>query len=190
MGSVTQFTVESQLTEKIKKIKLLILDVDGVVTEGRIIYDSKGQDLKYFDARDGVGVLLLRTGGIKTIFISVKGSKAIRYLARDLKVEEVYEGISPKTKVLYQILKKHNVSTGEICYVGDDLVDLGMMEVVGFPVAVANACQEIKDAASYITQKSGGRGAVREIAELIFMTQGKWHELVKIEFDSQLTVHR
>ena len=170
----------SQLTEKIKKIKLLILDVDGVLTDGRIIYDSKGRDSKFFDVHDGLGVYLLRRSGIKTILITAKGSKTIKPRARDMRVEEYYEDVFPKTKVLDKILNKHNVSKEEICFIGDDLVDLSIMKAVGFPVAVANASQDIKAAAGYVTQKSGGRGAVRETAELILKTQGKWDEAIRI----------
>ena len=172
--------MESQIADKIRKIKLLILDVDGVLTDGRIIYDSKGRDSKFFDVHDGLGVYLLRRSGIKTILITAKGSKTIKPRARDMRVEEYYEDVFPKTKVLDKILNKHNVSKDEICFIGDDLVDLSIMKAVGFPVAVANASQDIKAAAGYVTQKSGGRGAVRETAELILKTQGKWDEAVRI----------
>ena len=169
-----------QLTEKIKKIKLLILDVDGVLTDGRIIYDSKGRDSKFFDVHDGLGVYLLRRAGIKTILITAKGSKTIRHRAKDMKVDEFYEDIFPKTKVLDKIIKKHKIAKDEICFIGDDLVDLSIMKAVGFPVAVANASVDIKNAARYITQKPGGRGTVREISELILKAQYKWDEAVKI----------
>ena len=172
--------MESQIADKIRKIKLLILDVDGVLTDGRIIYDSKGRDSKFFDVHDGLGVYLLRRSGIKTILITAKGSKTIKPRARDMRVEEYYEDVFPKTKVLDKILNKHNVSKEEICFIGDDLVDLSIMKAVGFPVAVANASQDIKAAAGYVTQKSGGRGAVREVAELILKTQGKWDEAIRI----------
>ena len=170
------------LIERIKKVKLLILDVDGVLTDGRIIYDSEGRQLRLFDAQDGTGILLLSAAGIKTIMVTILPSKAIECRARDLKVEEIYQGIKPKTKVLQQVLEKHGVGRDEICYVGDDVVDIGMMRSVGFPVAVKNATREVKEAASYVTKKVGGRGAVREIAELILMTQGKWHTLLATEF--------
>ena len=170
----------SGLTERIKKIKLLILDVDGVLTDGRIIYDSKGRDSKFFDVHDGLGVYLLRRAGIKTILITAKGSKTISRRARDMQVDEFYEDIFPKTKVLERILKQHKVEKDNICFIGDDLVDLGIMKQIGFPVAVANGSQEVKDAACYITRKSGGRGAVREVAELILRTRDKWDEAIKI----------
>lgn len=172
--------MEGHIIEKIKKIKLLILDVDGVLTDGRIIYDSKGRDSKFFDVHDGLGVYLLKRAGIRTILITAKGSKTIKHRAKDMQVEEFYEDVFPKTKILARILKKHKIAKDEICFIGDDLVDLSIMKAVGFPVAVANGCEDIKNAASHITQKSGGRGAVRETAELILKTQGRWEETIRI----------
>jgi len=172
----------ASVRDKIMKVKLLILDVDGVLTDGQIVYDSDGRESRSFDAQDGIGILLLRAAGIKTIMITIKPSKAVEYRARDLKVEEVYQGVKPKTKVLQQILEKHSLDSDEICYVGDDLVDIGMMKAVGFPVAVENATSEVKEAASYVTDRSGGRGAVREVAELILKTQGVWHRMLNAEF--------
>jgi 3-deoxy-D-manno-octulosonate 8-phosphate phosphatase (KDO 8-P phosphatase) len=172
--------IKEDLREKAKKIKLLILDVDGVLTDGRIIYDSRGRDMKFFDVHDGLGVYLLKKAGIATILITAKGSRAIRPRARDMQVEEIFENISPKTTVLEKVLRRYKVNTDEICFVGDDLVDLGLMRSVGFPIAVFNAAPEIKQAASYITLKQGGRGAVREVAELILKAQGKWEEMVSL----------
>ena len=172
-------TFKQELEERARKIKILLLDVDGVLTDGRIIYDSKGRDSKFFDVHDGLGVYILNKAGIKTIIVTAKSSKTINPRARDMRVTEVFADISPKSAVLDKILKKYQVSKEEVCFVGDDLVDLGLMKVVGFPVAVFNACPEIKQAASYITIKHGGRGAVREIAELILKSQGKWGDIVR-----------
>ena len=170
--------IEESPSNRAKKIKLLLLDVDGVLTDGRIIYDSKGRDAKFFDVHDGMGVYALKKAGIKTILITAKGSRAIRPRARDMQVEEIFENISPKTEVLDKILKKYKINTYEVCFVGDDLVDLCLMKKVGFPVAVFNAALEIKQAAAYVTLKHGGRGAVREVAELILKSQNKWKEIV------------
>lgn len=171
--------MEQDLLEKAKKIKLLLLDVDGVLTDGKIIYDSKGRDMKFFDVHDGLGVYLLQKAGIPTVLITAKGSKAIRPRARDMRVAEVFENISPKTAILDKILKRYKVALDEICFAGDDLVDLCLMKRVGFPIAVFNAAPEIKQVASYITLREGGRGAVREISELILKSQGKWQEQVR-----------
>ena len=172
--------IKEDLREKAKKVRLLLLDVDGVLTDGRIIYDSGGRDLKFFDVHDGLGVYALKKSGIKTILITAKGSRAIRPRALDMGVEKVFANITPKTIVLNKILKDYKVDASEICFAGDDLVDLCVMKRVGFPVAVFNAVPEIKQAASYITIRGGGRGAVREIAEVILKSQGKWQDILKI----------
>ncbi len=168
-----------KIKEFASKIKLLLLDVDGVLTDGRIIYDSRGRDSKFFDVHDGLGVYLLSKAGVKTVLITAKSSATIKPRARDMRVEEVFGDVSPKSAILGKLLKKYNVSEEEVCFVGDDLVDLGLMRLVGFGVAVVNACSEIKNAASYVTIKHGGRGAVREIAELILKSQGKWDAIIR-----------
>lgn len=170
--------MEESIQEKAKKIKLLLLDVDGVLTDGRIIYDSRGRDLKLFDVHDGLGVYLLKKSGIRTILITAKGSKAIGPRAKDMQVEAVFENISPKSQILDNALKKYKLVPDDVCFVGDDLVDLCLMKRVGLPIAVFNACAEIKQSASYITLREGGRGAVREVAELILKAQGKWQEAI------------
>jgi len=164
---------------KAQKIKLLLLDVDGVLTDGRIIYDSRGRDSKFFDVHDGLGVYVLHKSGIKTVLITAKSSKTISPRAKDMRVAEVFADIFPKTAVLEKILKKYGVTSDEVCFVGDDLVDLSLMRKVGLPVAVANGASEIKEAASFVTNRSGGRGAVREVAELILKSQGKWEDVLK-----------
>jgi len=172
------FTQDLKL--RIKKIKLLLLDVDGVLTDGRIIYDSVGRDIKFFDVHDGLGVYLLKKFGIPTILITAKGSRAIKPRARDMQVAEVFENISPKSAILEKILKKYKVQASEVCFVGDDLVDLGLMKRIGFPIAVFNAAQDIKKIAAYITIRQGGKGAVREVAELILKNQDKWPEALAL----------
>jgi 3-deoxy-D-manno-octulosonate 8-phosphate phosphatase (KDO 8-P phosphatase) len=170
--------IEEDLIDKVKRVKVLLLDVDGVLTDGRIIYDSGGRDLKFFNVHDGMGVYLLKKAGIPTLLITAKGSRAIKPRARDMRVDAVFENISPKTRVLEKILKKYKINKEELCFVADDIVDLGLMRQVGLPIAVANGCMEIKKAATYITSREGGKGAVREVAELILKTQGKWDELL------------
>ncbi len=170
---------DENILNKAKKIKLLLLDVDGVLTDGRIIYDSAGRDSKFFDVHDGLGVYVLHKSGIKTVLITAKSSKTISPRAKDMRVAEVFADIFPKTAVLEKILRKYSVTSDEVCFVGDDLVDLSLMRKVGLPVAVANGACEIKEAASFVTSRSGGRGAVREVAELILKSQGKWEDVLK-----------
>ncbi len=170
--------IKEELLARFKKIKLLLLDVDGVLTDGRIIYDSKGRDSKFFDVHDGLGVYVLHKAGIKTVLITAKGSKAIKPRARDMRVAQVFSDIFPKTAVLNKILKKYNVSIDQICFMGDDLVDLALMRKIGLPIAVANASNEIKEASVYVTLLAGGHGAVREVAELILKSQNKWKDIL------------
>ncbi|MFA5092651.1 MAG: HAD-IIIA family hydrolase [Candidatus Omnitrophota bacterium] len=170
--------ITEELKARFKKIKLLLLDVDGVLTDGRIIYDSHGRDSKFFDVHDGLGVFVLAKSGIKTILITAKSSKTIKPRARDMHVAEVFADIFPKTAVLDKILKKYNVKVDEVCFMGDDLVDLALMRKVGLPIAVANAALEIKEAALFTTNRLGGRGAVREVAELILKLQNKWKDIL------------
>jgi 3-deoxy-D-manno-octulosonate 8-phosphate phosphatase (KDO 8-P phosphatase) len=170
--------MEESVLAKARKVKLLLLDVDGVLTDGRIVYDSGGRDMKFFDVHDGLGVYMLKKAGIPTILITAKGSRAIRPRAKDMRVDAVFADIYPKSSVLEKILKKYRINTDEVCFVGDDLVDLCLMKRVGFSVAVFNAAPEIKGVSHYVTFKEGGRGAVREVAELILKAQGKWQASV------------
>ena len=172
-------TISEELKARFRKVKLLLLDVDGVLTDGRIVYDSSGKDSKFFDVHDGLGVYCLHKFGINTVIITAKNSKTISPRSKDMRVAEVFADIFPKTAVLDKILKKYKVKLNEICFVGDDLVDLALMKKVGLPVAVANAALEIKHVASYVTRHKGGRGAVREVVELILKSQGKWEKVLK-----------
>jgi 3-deoxy-D-manno-octulosonate 8-phosphate phosphatase (KDO 8-P phosphatase) len=167
------------LGRRLRKVKLLLLDVDGVLTDGRIVYDSRGCELKFFDVHDGLGVYCLNKAGISTILVTAKSSKVIIPRAKDMRVAEVLGDVFPKSAVLDKIIKKYKVSADEVCFVADDLVDLSLMRKVGLPIAVGNACADIKEAAVYITGHLGGRGAVREVAELILKSQDKWKDILK-----------
>jgi len=165
-----------------KNVKLLILDVDGVLTKGEIIYDSQDRELKIFNVKDGLGVFLLGKLGIKTIFLSARNSPMLKRRAKDMKVVEVIGGILPKESVLGRIKKKYKVKDSEICFVGDDWIDLGLIEKVGASVAVPDAPLAVKKAAKYVTKRKGGEGAVREVVDLILKSQNlekKIYEIVK-----------
>lgn len=157
-----------------------MLDVDGVLTDGRIIYDSKGRDSKFFDVHDGLAVHLIKRLGIKTILVTAKNSLAIIPRAKDMQVDAVYKDILPKSKVLRLVKKRFSITEEHICFVGDDLVDYSIMKECGLSVAVANACSEIKKIADYITKRPGGRGAVREVVELLLKAQGKWQRALRL----------
>jgi len=158
-----------------RKVKLLILDVDGVLTKGEIIYDSLGRELKVFNVKDGLGIFLLVKAGIKVVLLTARDSAVVRRRAKDMGAD-VYGGVLPKEKLLGEIRKRYRVATSEICFVGDDLIDIGIMRKIGLPVAVGDACKEVKRVAQYVTQHKGGKGAVREVVELILKSKGIWRE--------------
>lgn len=155
-----------------KKIKLLVLDVDGVLTRGEIIYDSTGRELKIFNVKDGLGIYLLSKMGIPTVFLSARNSAMLKKRASDMGVKEVIGGILPKEGHLKHIMRKYGVVAGHICFIGDDLIDIGMMESVGVAVAVKDAPLVVRKAADYVTFRNGGEGAVREVVDLIFKAKG------------------
>jgi 3-deoxy-D-manno-octulosonate 8-phosphate phosphatase (KDO 8-P phosphatase) len=172
----------NKIKDLFKKVKLLILDVDGVLTKGEIIYDNQGRELKIFNVKDGLSIFLLSRLGINTIIITAKQSDVVNKRAKDMRVAQVIGGILPKSRVIDSIKKRYGVSEEEICFIGDDLIDLSIMRKVGVPVTVKDAPLDVKKAALYITKKGGGEGAVREVAELILKAKKLWSRLVE-DFD-------
>ena len=162
------------MEEALRKIKVLGLDVDGTLTDGKIIIDGNGVESKNFDVQDGFGMVFARKTGIKVAMISSRSCEVTQHRAKDLGVDLLCNGVYPKTAAYEQMLKDFKVSDEEVCFVGDDLVDLVLLKRAGFAVAVANAAFEIKQVADYVTRRRGGEGAVREVVELILKAQGKW----------------
>ena len=167
------------IKEKAKRIKFLILDVDGVLTDGKIIYDSEGKEMKFFNVLDGLGIVLLRRAGIKTAIITAKTSKVVMRRSKDMQVFAVYQNVAKKEKTYKKILKKFKLTDSQVCFIGDELIDLPVLNRAGFSVAVSNAVPEVKRKADYITKRSGGEGAVREVIEIILKSQKKWNKIVK-----------
>ena len=162
-----------------RKIKLLICDVDGVLTDGKIIYDSAGNELKNFNVQDGLGLVLLKKAGLQSAIISARASDVIAHRAKDVRIDHVFTGVFPKLVAYDQLVKKLNVKDSEVCFVGDDLPDLGIMKRVGLAVAVFNAVAQVKRAAHYTTRKRGGEGAVREVTDKILKAKGFWPRILK-----------
>lgn len=165
--------------QRLKKIRLLICDVDGVLTDGKIIYDAKGVESKNFHVQDGLGLALLKQNGLKTAIISARASDVVAHRAKDLSIEHVYTGAFPKMNAYVALIKDLNINDEQVCFVGDDLPDLAVMKRVGFAVAVANATVEIKKVAHYTTRRFGGDGAVREVVEKILKAQGIWSKILR-----------
>lgn len=176
------------MPRNIKKIKLIAMDVDGVLTDGLIYYSSQTSgtgELRGFHVHDGEGIALARKAGLLVVWITAKDSKSIKRRAQDLGITEVLLGKKDKWAALKEVMARHELSASEVCYIGDDLPDLPVMKRVGFSVAVANAVKEVKDAARLVTKLSGGKGAVREAVEHLLRRQGKWKAALKSLYPEQ-----
>ncbi len=167
------------LNRRAKPIKLLLMDCDGVLTDGQLELLENGDEQKTFHARDGQGISLFHRAGWKTGIISGRTSSAVERRAQDLRMAYVRQYAKDKIEALEEIMAAAGVSADECAYIGDDVADIPVMRRVGFAVAVADAVEETKQAAHYVTELKGGRGAVREVADLILKAQGLWEELMK-----------
>ncbi|HEY7318354.1 MAG TPA: HAD hydrolase family protein [Candidatus Binatia bacterium] len=168
--------IPTGVQKKAAKIKLLLLDVDGVLTDGGIIIDNRGVEAKRFDVRDGQGITLLIHGGIKVGFITGRSSNIVRRRAKELGVTLVYQGVTNKLKVYDRIKAQTGLRDEQIAYVGDDVMDLPVLRKVGWAIAVKDSWPGLKSEVDYIAKCEGGRGAVREVSELVLKAQGLWKE--------------
>lgn len=165
------------LLKKIVPIKLLLCDVDGVLTDGKIIYDNKESEIKAFNVKDGHGIKLLSRSGIEVGIITSRESEVVNRRAKDLGISMVYQKVLNKLEAFEEILSQKDFSAEQIAYIGDDLVDIPILRRVGFSVAVADCVGELKECVDYITERVGGTGAVREVCDLILKAQGKWQDV-------------
>ena len=171
------------LEDQLKKIKILILDVDGVLTDGSIIINSEGVETKIFSVQDGAGLKMLRRAGIEPVIISGRKSPVTEIRAKELNIKRVYMGMTSKKKAFEEIRKEFRIESEEICVMGDDLVDLPLMLESGVAVAVPDAPEYVKAKANYVTKKRGGKGAVREVTDMLIKVQGKWDDLTERYFN-------
>ncbi|MCX5903738.1 MAG: HAD-IIIA family hydrolase [Proteobacteria bacterium] len=160
--------------EKARDIKLLILDVDGVLTDGKIVYTDRGEEAKAFDVKDGHGLKLLMRAGIPVALITGRSSPAVEHRARDLGITRVYQKAINKIEAYEELRRAENLRDEEICVVGDDLPDLPILRICGFSVAVADSAEEVKREVDYVTNKEAGKGAVREVCDIILKARGLW----------------
>ncbi len=163
----------------LEDIKLMVIDVDGVLTDGRIFCTDGGEEMKVFHVKDGSGIVYWHRAGLKSAIISGRTSRAVEHRARELGISDVYQGAQRKLDVYEKIIEKHGLRDEEVCYVGDDLIDLPVLRRVGFSVAVPNSPEEVLSAADYVTKAPGGGGAVREVVEKVLKSQGKWEGIMK-----------
>ncbi len=169
---IEQITNETRLLRKVQKIRYLLLDVDGVMTNGLIYLDEDGKETKMFSIYDGYGITLLKKTGIGVGIITGRTSKVVSIRARELHIEDLYQGVFDKIVAYEEILKKHGLSHESVAFIGDDLIDLPVLRKVGLPIAVANAIDSVKNEVDWVTKRKGGEGAVREVIDLILSTQG------------------
>ncbi len=161
-----------------REIKLLLLDVDGVLTDGSIIYTHSGTEMKAFSTKDGFGIRLLQEAGVEVGVITARSSEAVQRRAQDLKLAHVYQGVRNKIEAFDKILSEQGLSAQEIAYMGDDWLDLPLLLRVGLAATVADAVAEVREVSHYVTRREGGRGAVRELCELIIEAKGLREELL------------
>ena len=160
-------------------IKMLIMDVDGVLTDGSMIFNADGTESKTFNVRDGSGIKYLMRNGIATALLSARECEPVRRRAEVLGIGHCITGALDKLPAYRNLLEQTGLADADVCYVGDDLPDIPPMRAAGFPVAVADGADEVKEVAAYVTHARGGHGAVREIAEMILKAQGKWENVMK-----------
>jgi len=164
--------------DRLKPIKLLILDVDGVLTDGRITYNDRGEETKSFDVKDGLGIRLLIDFGIHVSIITGRKSGAVDHRCRDLGISSVFQGARNKTDVLITLIKETGVSSNQIAVMGDDFPDIPLMKASGCGIAVADAHEAVRRYADMVTEARGGNGAVREVSEAILSAQGHWNAIL------------
>src|SRR5438132_14404694 len=171
----------NDLNLRAQRIKLLLMDCDGVMTDGRIMLLENGDEQKTFNVRDGHGIVLFHRAGLKTGIISGRCSSFVQKRAWELGMpqEFVWQGCHNKIETFEDVLERAQLDASEVAFIGDDVTDIPIIKRVGFAVAVADAVEETKQAAHYITEHKGGHGAIREVTDLILKAQGRWEELMK-----------
>ncbi|MFZ5585055.1 MAG: KdsC family phosphatase [Thermodesulfobacteriota bacterium] len=158
-------------------VRLLVLDVDGVLTDGRVVYDDQGRELKYFDVRDGHGLKLLQRAGYQIVWLSGRGSEANRVRARELGVDHLLEQIKVKLPALTELIQARGLTPDQVAFMGDDLIDLPPMRAAGLALCPADAVPEVLAMAHWVSRHPGGRGAVREACEFLLKSSGAWDQV-------------
>jgi len=165
--------MDATLKERASKIRMLVLDVDGVLTDGKLYFDHAGNELKAFNTRDGLGMKALQRCGIEVAVITGRKSRAVAHRMSQLGIKHVYQGREDKLNAFLHLLDITGLDEHEICYAGDDWIDLPVLMRAGLAISVADAEERVKEHAHWITQRNGGDGAVREMCNLILAAQGK-----------------
>ena len=169
----------AELADRCASIDLLAVDVDGVLTDGVIALDDQGVESKHFHVRDGLGYSLWHRAGKRSAILSGRRAEVVSRRAAELGISYVAQGLTDKGAALQEMLRELRLEPRQVCFVGDDLVDLPVLRAVGLSACPGDAVPEVRDSALFITQAAGGRGVIREVIELILKVQGSWHELCK-----------
>ena len=167
------------LEDRCQQVELVLSDVDGVLTDGGIIFNNQGIESKKFHVRDGLGIHLWQRAGFKFGILTARSSHIVRVRAAELGIEIVRQGFHDKLPTAQDIMGEAGLAPEQVCYIGDDLTDLPVMRHVGLAVAVVDAVAEVREAAAHVTRLSGGQGAVRETLELLLKAKGRWDEIVR-----------
>jgi len=168
-----------ELVERASHIRLLLLDVDGVLTDGRIIYAEYGDELKFFDVQDGAGLGFWSRVGLKSAIVTARTSRLLKRRAKELQIDFLAQDCLAKLSMYQRLLKHYRLNDAQVCVIGDDLMELPMLRRAGLAVAVANAVEDVKRASHYVTRRSGGHGAVREVIDLILRAKGLWDQVLQ-----------
>jgi len=169
---------KKSLASRFARVKLLLCDVDGVLTDGTVLLGD-GKEFKVFSIQDGLGMLLLKQNGVRVGWVSNRPSQATQQRADELKIDFLFQAKGNKVEAVELILRESGVSWEEVCYVGDDVVDLGALKRAGVAVAVANAIPEVKGTADFVTKARGGHGAVREVVVLLLKSRRQWSGVIR-----------
>jgi 3-deoxy-D-manno-octulosonate 8-phosphate phosphatase (KDO 8-P phosphatase) len=160
--------------QRARDVRMIVFDVDGVLTDGSLFYDNQGQEYKAFNSRDGHGIKMLRASGVKTGIITGRTSQIVLHRARNLGIEHIYQGAEDKLEALQSLLQETGLTPDQIAYMGDDVVDLPVLNRCGLAITVPDAPDEVKVRSHLVTQAGAGRGAAREVCEFIMRAQGTW----------------
>ena len=172
--------MNKSITDKLKKIKILVTDVDGVLTDGGAYYSDEGIELKKFSIRDGMGIVLLKKAGYYVAIVTTEKTKIVERRAERLKVTDLYQGVIRKVDAIDELLKKYSLTWQQVAFIGDDINDIPAMKKAGFSVAPKNATRLNKKVADYVTTTEGGHGAVREVCDLLIDLHWKNEKIVDL----------
>jgi len=172
-------SIDVRVQERAKSVRLIVMDVDGVLTDGRIVYGAGGDELKSFSVKDGVGLRAAHQAGLLTAILTGRVSGAVARRAAELGIPEIHQGVADKVKTYESLLDRYGLTDEAVAYVGDDLNDLPLLARVGLSAAPADAAEEVKSRVAYVAARTGGHGVVREVVEVILKAQGKWHGIIQ-----------